>query len=147
VINALTHARGRAAHIPYRDSKLTRLLEDSLGGNCKTTLVACVSAAAAAASETLSTLKFAERAAHVRNHARVNEAESAEELRDATLRRCVLLGVSETARATGRTGMEPLHADSIPSLRLLGTSTSCRLCVRGCSRARVGRSTRRRTWS
>ena len=91
MINALTHGRGRAAHIPYRDSKLTRLLEDSLGGNCKTTLVACVSAAAAAASETMSTLKFAERAAHVRNHARVNDAESAEELRDATLRRCVLL--------------------------------------------------------
>ena len=79
-------ARARRARIPYRDSKLTRL-EDSLGGNCKTTLVACVSAAAAAASETMSTLKFAERAAHVRNHARVNDAESAEELRDATLRR------------------------------------------------------------
>ena len=41
VIAALTEARGRQ-HIPYRDSKLTRILEDSLGGNCKTTMMAVV---------------------------------------------------------------------------------------------------------
>ena len=116
MINALTHARGRAAHIPYRDSKLTRLLEDSLGGNCKTTLVACVSAAAAAASETLSTLKFAERAAHVRNHARVNEAESAEELRDATLRRCVLLSSHRASHRAHRHGVLSMPTAFPPSV-------------------------------
>ena len=42
VIAALTDSKGRA-HIPYRDSKLTRLLEDSLGGNCKTTMMAMIS--------------------------------------------------------------------------------------------------------
>ena len=71
--------------VPMRSdpARSTRL---SFATRCRPT-----AAAAAAASETLSTLKFAERAAHVRNHARVNDAESAEELRDATLRRCVLL--------------------------------------------------------
>ena len=63
VIAALTDTR--RGHVPYRDSKLTRLLEDSLGGNCKTTLIACLSAAAL--DESLSTLKFAARARHVRN--------------------------------------------------------------------------------
>ena len=45
VIAALTDARGARAHVPYRDSKLTRLLEDSLGGNCKTTVLAMISPA------------------------------------------------------------------------------------------------------
>ena len=59
--------------MPYRDSKLTRLLEDSLGGNCKTTMVANVSMSLWAGGETQSTLKFAQRAQHVQNYARVNE--------------------------------------------------------------------------
>jgi Kinesin motor domain len=45
VISALTTASGTRGHIPYRDSKLTRILEDSLGGNCKTTMMACISPA------------------------------------------------------------------------------------------------------
>jgi hypothetical protein len=53
------------AHIPYRDSKLTRILEDSLGGNCKTTMVCCISPAMEAFAESLSTLKFANRCACV----------------------------------------------------------------------------------
>ncbi|OWZ24016.1 Kinesin [Phytophthora megakarya] len=72
VISALTDARGRQ-HIPYRDSKLTRILEDSLGGNCKTTMMAMVSPALEAMTESLSTLKFANRAKHIKNEARVNE--------------------------------------------------------------------------
>lgn len=46
-------------HIPYRDSKLTRLLEDSLGGNCITTLIATISPCNDCIGETLSTLRFA----------------------------------------------------------------------------------------
>ena len=72
VIAALT-SRGPRPHIPYRDSKLTRLLEDSLGGNCVTTLVATVSPSACAFPESLSTLKFATRAKTVVNAPRVNE--------------------------------------------------------------------------
>lgn len=59
-------------HIPYRDSKLTFLLQDSLGGNAKTMLVANVSPSTACAHETLSTLQFAERTKCIRNRAKVN---------------------------------------------------------------------------
>ena len=72
VIAALTDPRGRQ-HIPYRDSKLTRILEDSLGGNCKTTMMAMISPALEAFMESLSTLKFANRAKNIKNEARVNE--------------------------------------------------------------------------
>ncbi|KAJ1632739.1 P-loop containing nucleoside triphosphate hydrolase protein [Pavlovales sp. CCMP2436] len=74
VVAALSErSAGRSrAHIPYRDSKLTRLLEDSLGGNCKTTMIALVSPAAHAFPESLSTLKFATRANTVRNSPTVN---------------------------------------------------------------------------
>eukprot|EP00762_Andalucia_godoyi_P001004 ANDGO_02125.mRNA.1 Kinesin-II 95 kDa subunit len=72
VIAALTDPRGRS-HIPYRDSKLTRILEDSLGGNCKTTMMAMISPALESFAETLSTLKFANRAKNIKNEAHVNE--------------------------------------------------------------------------
>ena len=72
VISALTDRRSRQ-HIPYRDSKLTRFLEDSLGGNCKTTMMCMVSPALDAFAESVSTLKFASRAKCIRNRAEVNE--------------------------------------------------------------------------
>lgn len=72
VISALIDS-GSRSHIPYRDSKLTRLLEDSLGGNCKTTMMAMISPAAEAFGESLSTLKFATRAKNIKNEARINE--------------------------------------------------------------------------
>ena len=72
VIAALIDVKGRS-HIPYRDSKLTRLLEDSLGGNCKTTMMAMISPSYMCFSETLSSLKFANRAKNVKNNARINE--------------------------------------------------------------------------
>ena len=72
VISALTETKPRQ-HIPYRDSKLTRILEDSLGGNCKTTMMAMISPAQEAYLESLSTLKFANRAKTIKNEARVNE--------------------------------------------------------------------------
>ena len=73
VIKALTEPKGARSHIPYRDSKLTRILEDSLGGNCKTTMMAMISPALEAFAESLSTLKFANRAKFIKNTARVNE--------------------------------------------------------------------------
>lgn len=72
MIAALTDSKPRS-HIPYRDSKLTRLLKDSLGGNCKTTMIVMVSPAPEAFSETLSTLKFATRAKKIKNDAWINE--------------------------------------------------------------------------
>jgi hypothetical protein len=85
VIAALTDPKGRQ-HIPYRDSKLTRILEDSLGGNCKTTMMAMVSPALESMMESLSTLKFANRAKNIKNEARVNEDLDQKSL----LRKCVL---------------------------------------------------------
>ncbi|GME69072.1 unnamed protein product [[Candida] boidinii] len=71
-INALCDPR-RRGHIPYRDSKLTRLLKFSLGGNCKTVMIVCVSPSSQHYDETLNTLKYANRAKEiktkiVRNH-------------------------------------------------------------------------------
>lgn len=62
-----------AGHIPYRDSKLTRLLQDSLGGNTRTVMLACLSPALGSAGETLSTLRYAHRAKAIQNRPRVNE--------------------------------------------------------------------------
>ena len=59
--------QGRMRHIPYRDSRLTYLLQDSLGGNAKTCLVAAVSPAAVNIAETLSTLRFADQAKRIKN--------------------------------------------------------------------------------
>lgn len=59
-------------HIPYRDSKLTRLLKDALGGNCCTLLIACVSPADAHADESLNTLRYAERTRSITNNAKPN---------------------------------------------------------------------------
>ena len=71
VVSALTDPKGRS-HIPFRDSKLTRILEDSLGGNCKTTMMAMTSPALESYHETMSTLKFANRAKHIKNTAEIN---------------------------------------------------------------------------
>lgn len=71
VISALVD--GKATHIPYRDSKLTRLLQDSLGGNTKTLMVACISPADNNYDETLSTLRYANRAKNIKNKPKINE--------------------------------------------------------------------------
>ncbi|XP_058062945.1 osmotic avoidance abnormal protein 3 [Anopheles bellator] len=71
VISALVD--GKTKHIPYRDSKLTRLLQDSLGGNTKTLMIACISPADYNYDETLSTLRYASRAKNIANKPRVNE--------------------------------------------------------------------------
>ncbi len=60
-------------HIPYRDSKLTRLLQDSLGGNTKTVMIAALSPANYNYDETLSTLRYADRAKSIKNKPKINE--------------------------------------------------------------------------
>ncbi|KAL6752731.1 kinesin-like protein FLA10 [Haematococcus lacustris] len=71
VISALVD--GKSGHIPYRDSKLTRLLQDSLGGNTKTVMVANIGPADWNYDETLSTLRYANRAKNIQNKPRINE--------------------------------------------------------------------------
>eukprot|EP00746_Dinoflagellata_sp_MGD_P163435 gnl/MRDRNA2_/MRDRNA2_91468_c0_seq1.p1 gnl/MRDRNA2_/MRDRNA2_91468_c0~~gnl/MRDRNA2_/MRDRNA2_91468_c0_seq1.p1 ORF type:complete len:785 (+),score=223.52 gnl/MRDRNA2_/MRDRNA2_91468_c0_seq1:99-2453(+) len=71
VISALVD--GKSAHVPYRDSKLTRLLQDSLGGNTKTVMVANCGPADYNFDETLSTLRYAYRAKSIKNKPKINE--------------------------------------------------------------------------
>ncbi|KAM9408156.1 LOW QUALITY PROTEIN: kinesin-like protein KIF17 [Pholidichthys leucotaenia] len=71
VISALVD--GHSKYIPYRDSKLTRLLQDSLGGNTRTLMIACLSPADNNYEETLSTLRYANRAKSIQNRPRINE--------------------------------------------------------------------------
>ncbi|PON94237.1 Kinesin-like protein [Trema orientale] len=74
VISALGDEKKRkeGVHVPYRDSKLTRLLQDSLGGNSRTVMIACISPADINAEETLNTLKYANRARNIKNKPIVN---------------------------------------------------------------------------
>ncbi|KAI8136752.1 hypothetical protein BJV82DRAFT_386168 [Fennellomyces sp. T-0311] len=73
VISALGDESRRSTHVPYRDSKLTRLLQDSLGGNSQTLMMACVSPADTNFVETLSTLKYANRARNIKNRVSLNQ--------------------------------------------------------------------------
>ncbi|KAI9187663.1 hypothetical protein H9P43_002054 [Blastocladiella emersonii ATCC 22665] len=79
VINALTD--GKSTHVPYRDSKLTRILQESLGGNSRTTLIINASPSSFNEAETLSTLRFGMRAKSIKNKAKVNAELSATELK------------------------------------------------------------------
>jgi len=79
VINSLTD--GKSTHIPYRDSKLTRILQESLGGNSRTALCICVSPANDNEAETTSTCRFGARAKSVKNHAKMNLERSPHELK------------------------------------------------------------------
>lgn len=76
VITALCKKQG---HVPFRSSKLTRLLQDSLAGNCRTAMIACVSAATSNFEETLSTLKYAYRAKSLTTRPVQNVTMSADE--------------------------------------------------------------------
>ncbi|KAF2193792.1 kinesin-domain-containing protein [Zopfia rhizophila CBS 207.26] len=79
VINSLTD--GKSTHIPYRDSKLTRILQESLGGNSRTTLIINCSPSSYNDAETISTLRFGMRAKTIKNKAKVNAELSPAELK------------------------------------------------------------------
>ncbi|OEU20759.1 kinesin-domain-containing protein, partial [Fragilariopsis cylindrus CCMP1102] len=72
VISALGDPKKQGTFVPYRDSKLTRLLKGSLGGNHKTLMIACVSPSSCNMEETLNCLRYANRAKNIQNHAVVN---------------------------------------------------------------------------
>ncbi|KAL7385760.1 hypothetical protein ABVT39_027912 [Epinephelus coioides] len=77
VISALSE--GTKTHVPYRDSKMTRILQDSLGGNCRTTIIICCSPSVYNEAETKSTLMFGQRAKTIKNTVSVNQELTAEE--------------------------------------------------------------------
>lgn len=80
VISVLGEESGPPRHVPYRESKLTRLLQDSLGGNSHTVMIACVSPADSNMEETLNTLRYADRARKIKNKPIVNVDPQAAEL-------------------------------------------------------------------
>ena len=97
VINSLTD--GHSKHVPYRSSTLTRILQDSLGGNSKTSLIVTCSPSAYNVLETISTLRFGQRAKHIKNSPKVNKEYTLEELL-----KLLVIRDSEVARLLGRIG-------------------------------------------
>uniref|UniRef100_A0A8C0HD11 Kinesin family member 21A n=1 Tax=Chelonoidis abingdonii TaxID=106734 RepID=A0A8C0HD11_CHEAB len=80
VISALGDKSKKATHVPYRDSKLTRLLQDSLGGNSQTVMIACVSPSDRDFMETLNTLKYANRARNIKNKVMINQDRASQQI-------------------------------------------------------------------
>ena len=106
VISALVD--GKSSHIPYRDSKLTRLLQDSLGGNTKTVMIANLGPADYNFDETMSTLRYANRAKNIKNKPKINE-----DPKDAMLREFQ----EEIARLKAQLGEGGNLADGVPGHR------------------------------
>ncbi|KAK0483645.1 kinesin heavy chain [Armillaria novae-zelandiae] len=102
VINALTDSKVK--YIPYRDSKLTRILQESLGGNSRTTLIINCSPSSYNEAETLSTLRFGIRAKSIKNSARVNTELSPLELKG-------LLGKAQAANISYQKYIAALEAE------------------------------------
>jgi len=94
----------KSAHIPYRDSKLTRILQESLGGNSRTTLIINCSPSSYNEAETLSTLRFGIRAKSIKNSARINVELSPAELKN-------LLKKSQAANAAYQAYISALEAE------------------------------------
>ncbi|XP_067360604.1 kinesin-like protein KIF21B isoform X5 [Channa argus] len=80
VISALGDHTKKGGHVPYRDSKLTRLLQDSLGGNSRTVMIACISPSDRDFMETLNTLKYANRARNIKNKVVVNQDKTSQQI-------------------------------------------------------------------
>ncbi|XP_053213727.1 kinesin-like protein KIF21A isoform X2 [Panonychus citri] len=78
VISALGDKKKQGCHVPYRDSKLTRLLQDSLGGNSQTLMIACISPSDRDFMETLNTLRYANRAKNIKNKITANQDKASE---------------------------------------------------------------------
>ncbi|KAG8049426.1 hypothetical protein GUJ93_ZPchr0009g2240 [Zizania palustris] len=109
VISALGDEKKRkeGAHVPYRDSKLTRLLQDSLGGNSKTVMIACISPADINAEETLNTLKYANRARNIQNKPIVNRNPIADEMK--RMRQQIEYLQAELISARGGVGLDDVQ--------------------------------------
>uniref|UniRef100_A0A3B4XGE8 Kinesin family member 21A n=1 Tax=Seriola lalandi dorsalis TaxID=1841481 RepID=A0A3B4XGE8_SERLL len=113
VISALGDRSKRSTHVPYRDSKLTRLLQDSLGGNSQTVMIACISPSDRDFMETLNTLKYANRARNIKNKVMVNQDRASQQisaLRTEMARlQMELMEYKTGKRMVGEDGMEGIN--------------------------------------
>ncbi|KAM4615073.1 kinesin-like protein KIF21A isoform 2-T2 [Polymixia lowei] len=113
VISALGDRSKRSTHVPYRDSKLTRLLQDSLGGNSQTVMIACISPSDRDFMETLNSLKYANRARNIKNKVVVNQDRASQQI--STLRTEIarlqmeLMEYKTGKRMVGEDGVEGIN--------------------------------------
>ncbi|KAM3323981.1 kinesin-like protein KIN-12C isoform X2 [Capsicum chacoense] len=120
IMSLVDLAHGKHRHVPYRDSRLTFLLQDSLGGNSKTTVIATISTSICSASETLSTLKFAQRAKLIQNNAKINEdADASGDV--SALQQQIQQLKGQLSFLLKHQGSENYFAESVPSLDQLSS--------------------------
>ncbi|XP_033100030.1 kinesin-like protein KIF21A isoform X2 [Anneissia japonica] len=112
VISALGDRSKKATHVPYRDSKLTRLLQDSLGGNSRTLMIACVSPSDPDFMETLNTLRYANRARNIKNKVVANQDKTSRQL--AALRAEIRMLQDELMEY--KQGKRQLNADGVEEI-------------------------------
>ncbi|XP_061085177.1 kinesin-like protein KIF21A isoform X2 [Conger conger] len=127
VISALGDRSRKATHVPYRDSKLTRLLQDSLGGNSQTMMIACISPSDRDFMETLNSLKYANRARNIKNRVVVNQDRASQQisaLRTEIARlQMELMEYKTGKRMVGEDGMESIN-DMFQENSMLQTENS-----------------------
>nr|XP_029523262.1 kinesin-like protein KIF21A isoform X4 [Oncorhynchus nerka] len=127
VISALGDRSKRSTHVPYRDSKLTRLLQDSLGGNSQTMMIACISPSDRDFMETLNALKYANRARNIKNKVMVNQDKASQQisaLRTEIARlQMELIEYRTGKRMVGEDGMESIN-DMVHENTMLQTENS-----------------------
>ncbi|XP_052330682.1 kinesin-like protein KIF21A isoform X4 [Oncorhynchus keta] len=127
VISALGDRSKRSTHVPYRDSKLTRLLQDSLGGNSQTMMIACISPSDRDFMETLNALKYANRARNIKNKVMVNQDKASQQisaLRTEIARlQMELMEYRTGKRMVGEDGMESIN-DMVHENSMLQTENS-----------------------
>nr|XP_046189964.1 kinesin-like protein KIF21B isoform X4 [Oncorhynchus gorbuscha] len=127
VISALGDRSKRSTHVPYRDSKLTRLLQDSLGGNSQTMMIACISPSDRDFMETLNALKYANRARNIKNKVMVNQDKASQQisaLRTEIARlQMELMEYRTGKRMVGEDGMESIN-DMVHENSILQTENS-----------------------
>lgn len=123
VISALGDLSKRSTHVPYRDSKLTRLLQDSLGGNSQTCMIACVSPSDANFMETLNTLKYANRARNIKNRIQINQDQSSRTIsqlrREVAALQLELLDFKQGKRSVDEEGNAAMSDTSLENAMLL----------------------------
>ena len=127
VISNLSEGRS-TQHIPYRNSKLTRLLASALGGNAKTCMITCISPASGNVSESLSTLRFAQRAKRIVNTVQKNEFQDAKSLANKlALQRAEMDALRDQLELSRQMGFDPEGGSSIASFQSQAVSATVKL--------------------
>jgi hypothetical protein len=124
VISALGDESRKAGHVPYRDSKLTRMLQDSLGGNSQTLMLACISPSDLNYGETVNTLHYANRARNIKNRVAINQdwgsGASGETMREIKSLRATISQLRTEIAMIRANGVQP-EGESVPTTNVSQT--------------------------